>query len=887
MKQILLFFAILMTSISFGQTIYQADFSTSVGFTHSSNNPPAAAPPEQIAIGPNFYLGYDVTPATDNQQGDNYFRTNGSVIESQDFGGEAYFESFPIDISSITSLSIIGIGDITGGNPFNGGGYLQWSYQIDDQPWVYQTPAITSNAANLNTPAAWTNITGVAGNELRVRFYFSSEGNASFEVSSIVVDALEMTNYCDSNSTPGAETLTYISGFELNTISNLNNGASGYSNFTSQSTTLEELSTYTATVTAVNSFSSTFVQGFSVYIDYNGDEDFDDPSELAAFIVDQVLPSATPTEIELTFTVPQNVTSDPTRIRIIMGNGSIPPAPCGSYPIGETEDYSLNFIPPTGPVVYTYNETNGGWAPADPNGTAAADSQIIVEDGTANFYASTNFTVMTVEPAGNITVDSGVTLTASSSINFVSSSTQFPSMILDGDIIGNMTYSRHVNEYILGPNGNDFISAPLTGQTFGDFASNATNNINLYSYPSDPSEKFFGPFEKSSGTFLTYNVDIPAESGVILEPAIGFRTGSVDNTTNSTFVFAGEAQKTNISIPVSHSGASYPSWNLIGNPYPSYIAADQFLADNLTLFASDAVGIYGYNGFDSYTVWNLSYAVANDAKLAPGQGFIIAIPSGGDGNALFSTAMRTTGDTDDFVNGRASNMNIAEIKLKLTNDYQSNLTGLFFLDNGTSGLDTGYDTVVLGGEAEEFALFSSLLDDSLSNKDFAIQTLSYEDLGSEEIAIPLGVNAVQGQQLTISMLESSIPDGVTVFLEDTLTGTFTLLNNNDYTFNSNQDLSGTGRFFIRFTNEQNLSIDENQLSDIKIYSKNKTIFITGQTIGDSIFEVIDIQGKRLITSSTSKNIMYHEIDANQLSSGVYILKMKNKNQNITKKLIIN
>lgn len=141
----------------------------------------------------------------------------------------------------------------------------------------------------------------------------------------------------------------YIGRVQLNTINNAS-GAQKYSDFTSISTTLNEGSTYTITVTPTWTGTS-YNEGYAVWIDYNGDKDFDDPGEL---VWSKAASKNTPNSG--TFTVPVGTIGGATRMRVSMKYNGIPTA-CETFSYGEVEDYTINLSaagpdtqPPTAPT---------------------------------------------------------------------------------------------------------------------------------------------------------------------------------------------------------------------------------------------------------------------------------------------------------------------------------------------------------------------------------------------------------------------------------------------------------------------------------------------------------------------------------------------------------
>ncbi len=147
------------------------------------------------------------------------------------------------------------------------------------------------------------------------------------------------SSYCSSKG--NSVTDEYIQRVQLNTIDNSSNGGNGYSDFTSISTDLSLGGTYTITITPKWT-GTVYNEAYAVWIDYNGDGDFDDSGELVW--------SLSPTKnspVSGTFTVPASAQEGSTRMRVSMKYNGIP-GPCETFSYGEVEDYTVNLTQGSG-----------------------------------------------------------------------------------------------------------------------------------------------------------------------------------------------------------------------------------------------------------------------------------------------------------------------------------------------------------------------------------------------------------------------------------------------------------------------------------------------------------------------------------------------------------
>ncbi|WP_422107544.1 T9SS type A sorting domain-containing protein [Winogradskyella sp.] len=521
-------------------------------------------------------------------------------------------------------------------------------------------------------------------------------------------------------------------------------------------------------------------------------------------------------------------------------------------------------------TAYIYNN---GWSPSDPNGVSTTSDDINIIAGNATISSNTNCNGITVAAGAGLTINNGVTLTTTSGLVLVSTSTSYSSLILDGMLTGTVTYRRHVNQTAI-TGGNDLISPPVSGQPFTDFlannpniASNAGNTLYL-----------FGPFDKTIGTYTTY---ANTESAT-LSSGIGYRAATTDNT---TLRFQGNVNQGTVNQAVLNSGPSFSQWNLIGNPYPSYLNVQDFLnnTNNAGVLDVTNVGIYGYDGnaSDGWTIYNLNTTDANTV-ITPGQGFFVAVSS--NANIAFTPSMRRHGTTDDFIVGRNTITN-QNLRLQLHNtDGNTSSTDFYFNENSTNGLDPGYDAAVFGNMANTFALYSHLIANG-QGVDFAIQSLP-EDMLSNGM-IPLGINANQGEQLTIGIESSNLPQDVDVYLLDTQENISTHLNTEDFIMTPIGDLSGTGRFYISFS-QQTLGIFENDLNTFEVFTLNDsdTLVIKGNVKEDTKAALYDINGRLVLrtmfTSDSNSNVM----STTGLATGVYIVQLTNVQGQYVKKVII-
>ena len=139
------------------------------------------------------------------------------------------------------------------------------------------------------------------------------------------------TAYCTSN---GVNSSTeYIEKIVLGTINNQSGNNGGYGNYTSLSTNLVVGTTYSITLTPKFTGGNK-IKSWRVWIDYNQDFDWYDAGEMVG-------QGAGNNTISVTFTVPSYNPTVTTRMRVSMQYTGYPVF-CGTFPIGEVEDYTVN-----------------------------------------------------------------------------------------------------------------------------------------------------------------------------------------------------------------------------------------------------------------------------------------------------------------------------------------------------------------------------------------------------------------------------------------------------------------------------------------------------------------------------------------------------------------
>ncbi|MBI1222156.1 MAG: DUF5011 domain-containing protein [Bacteroidetes bacterium] len=219
------------------------------------------------------------------------------------------------------------------------------------------------------------------------------------------VGALMTTNssaqYCSSGSQYNTD--SDIIDVELGNISNntANAACADYTYFNTMSTNLTMGSSYQASITlgaAAGCGYDYYTKRAKIFIDYNGDQDFDDPGEG----VGQTQYTSGTFTSTVNFQVPCGATAGKTRMRIVcIESSSI--TPCGSYYYGETEDYDVVLLAGPNPtadfsvpdtvytnwVAYFTNSNQSGYTNRWYNSDLDPTLQTVNSTGTNYSYAFT------------------------------------------------------------------------------------------------------------------------------------------------------------------------------------------------------------------------------------------------------------------------------------------------------------------------------------------------------------------------------------------------------------------------------------------------------------------------------------------------------------------
>jgi len=300
-----------------------------------------------------------------------------------------------------------------------------------------------------------------------------------------------------------------------------------------------------------------------------------------------------------------------------------------------------------------------------------------------------------------------------------------------------------------------------------------------------------------------------------LEPAKGYAYYSFYQC-QRTINFTGNSQKFNtghITIKLyneddtAHTvgGSLERGWNLVGNPYPSGLNADEFLSANnsvidQTIYMWDEAGASGfnsegmdyasYNPFLGATTGSGSGNITPDKYISISQGFFVHRTntdiSGTD--LVFENSMRETENSAFF---SISKNTIGKIKLAMHDDVNYNEIIVGLAPDATFDINSKYDGYKIEGNAH--LSFYSIK----NNRYFVNQALpDFDSISRLEIPLGFKTDSAGDYQINLKYMEN-IPENIKAYLIDKYNSdTINLYKQKNYTFYVDEGTRFNDRFII-------------------------------------------------------------------------------------------
>ena len=502
-------------------------------------------------------------------------------------------------------------------------------------------------------------------------------------------------------------------------------------------------------------------------------------------------------------------------------------------------------------------------------------------------------TDLTVSTTGSLTVtgsgDNAISNGGTGKFIVQTSQSNSGSIVATGDTSG---YTLDFVRTLDSDNEITFLGIPVTDESIQDLIDNG--NLRTKN-----GKSFLGYFDNSSGTYSYYDSSgntgnlgsgtnsggksLSAGTGFIISPdGTGSKNITISGTTTS--------QSTANTFTVYRASGTYGAYQLVGNPFPSYVAlnanadgtaANNFLQTNETIIDDSYEQIWAWDG----SQWNTYNLTENTVKhIAPGEGFFIRLTStlGTDtaGSVIFNESMQKNGSFRNF-NASASNgsqmNNKAVVRIKVTDleTNQSDKVKLYFSDNSTKGLDKGYD----GGKffiKNSAYMYTRLLEGD-QGVDMGIQALPYSDL--KDVIIPLGVET-ESSSIEFSFIERDLSDLYNIFLEDRLNNTIVKFDNK-LKIDLENKVNGHNRFFLHFTDGLIPELPTD--NDLRIFKNSSSnLSIIGNPNQRYKAKIFDYSG-RLVKEAE----FIHKSNIDELDSRMKILRIESKDGLTVKKFKLN
>ncbi len=408
-----------------------------------------------------------------------------------------------------------------------------------------------------------------------------------------------------------------------------------------------------------------------------------------------------------------------------------------------------------------------------------------------------------------------------------------------------------------------FWSSPVTSQNLTAMYPGATPSfITEYNTATD---YFVNAASTTSAFAKGYSIKTPAVSNAEF-------TGTPNNGTQT--------------FTLSTAGNGY---NLVGNPYPSNLDLTAFYnanstrisntfyfwdntSNNVTVQGGATTTNVGYATYNPVSqIWtpapNISVIPAeNSVKI--GQGFIVKATNAADTSLSFNNNMRIAAPATFYNKNNSS----AEGKfwLRLNSSYNTNNTFAVAYINGASNSFDQYDSKAIGTGSDAFYTLAG-------TQKLVIQ--GRESFNINDV-VPVGAKHFQNGNFTISLVqkEGIFNNGQAIYLHDKVTGTYTDLQNNTYSFTANSgDISS--RFEIVYKLGV-LSTSEVAKDSFEVYRNGDHFVVKNNKNIDNVI-IYDASGRQIQTVEGGSKEIRITLDA----KGMYVVKAVSEGKEYTKKII--
>ena len=481
----------------------------------------------------------------------------------------------------------------------------------------------------------------------------------------------------------------------------------------------------------------------------------------------------------------------------------------------------------------------------------------------------------------SLTIDSGATLTVNPTYNFT----------VKQAIVNNGTITILNNANLIQV---DDVANTGTGSTIVNRNSNALSRLDYTIWSSPVANQNLLAFSPDTTPTRFYNYNETTNLYNAVDPANSFATASgylirmpntavtAPSTQIFSGVFIGVPNNGTITKAVTYNGSAPYGYNMVGNPYPSTIDAQAFIAANTANIESSLYFWRKTNGAtgSAYAIYNpLGGTAATPTSDLPNgiiqvsQGFFVKAKSAS--NVTFTNAMRVANNQNKFF--KTKQVQKDRVWLNLTNT-----SGIF------SQALVGYTTDASQGvdmyDAKYFNDSPIALTSNINNEEYTIQGRPAFDV-SDVVALNFKTDAAGDYSIALDHFDGIFATGQYVYLVDSKTGTETDLKAGAYTFNAVAGVDNV-RFSLKY--QKTLKVDAPAFNEnsVRVYKNNGTLYVNSGAVAISNIKVFDMQGRLIVEQKNVKatTAVFNNLRA---KNQVLIVEIAGEDNNVVTKKVVN